>query len=303
MVKTIVLLIATLMLVPVSIFYFDVPLDGKQNEVLILLLKTYAITALLCFITGEITKNVSQVDKLWSTIPILYVWIMAVNGNFDLRLIIMAILVTVWGVRLTYNFGRRGGYAWPIWKGEEDYRWSVLRSQSFLSKTWAWKLFHLFFICGYQMGLILLFCLPMLICYEGIGKPIGIFDILLSLCFLLLVYVEFIADQQQYDFQTEKYRRINNNIPLGEYSHGFVRTGLWSKVRHPNYAAEQAIWIVFYFFSIIATGRWVNWTIAGPVLLMLLFLGSSDFSEKISSEKYPEYKAYQSKTPRFLPFL
>ena len=24
--------------------------------------------------------------------------------------------------RLTYNFNRRGGYSWPPWKGDEDYR-------------------------------------------------------------------------------------------------------------------------------------------------------------------------------------
>lgn len=302
MIRTIILLIGTLILVPISIIYFDIPLSEKQSEVLSILVMTYLIAAAVCFIFGEITKNVSQVDKLWSTIPLLYVWIMAAQGNWNSRLVLLAILVTIWAVRLTYNFSRRGGYSWPPWKGEEDYRWSVLRRQPFLSKPWAWKLFHLFFICGYQMGLILLFCLPMLICYEGIEKPIGVYDCILALVFLILIYIEYIADQQQYDFQTEKYKRIANNLPLGEFSHGFVRKGLWSKVRHPNYAAEQAIWIVFYLFSIVATGRWVNWTLAGPVLLMFLFLGSSDFSEKISSEKYPEYKEYQKKTPRFLPF-
>ena len=36
-------------------------------------------------------------------------------------------------------------------------------------------------------------------------------------------------------------------------------------------------------------------------LTCLLFVGSSDFSEKISAEKYPEYKDYQNKVPRFVP--
>ena len=54
--------------------------------------------------------------------------------------------------------------------------------------------------------------------------------------------------------------------------------------------AEQAIWIVFYCYSVIATGYWINWTITGGLLLVLLFKGSSDFSESISAEKYPDYK-------------
>jgi steroid 5-alpha reductase family enzyme len=77
---------------------------------------------------------------------------------------------------------------------------------------------------------------------------------------------------------------------------------LWSVVRHPNYASEQSIWVVFYFFSVIATGEWLNWSVVGCVLLIILFKGSSDFSEDISANKYPEYKKYQASVPRFIPF-
>jgi len=52
-----------------------------------------------------------------------------------------------------------------------------------------------------------------------------------------------------------------------------------------------------------ATGLWANWSIAGAVLLVLLFIGSSNFSEEISANKYPDYKNYQKKVPRFIPFL
>jgi steroid 5-alpha reductase family enzyme len=59
----------------------------------------------------------------------------------------------------------------------------------------------------------------------------------------------------------------------------------------------------FYLFSVAATGRWLNWSLAGALLLMLLFLGSSDFSEKISAGKYAAYQEYQRKVGRFLPKL
>jgi steroid 5-alpha reductase family enzyme len=35
--------------------------------------------------------------------------------------------------------------------------------------------------------------------------------------------------------------------------------------------------------------------------LVLLFKGSSDFSEAISAEKYRAYAEYQAKVPRFIP--
>jgi steroid 5-alpha reductase family enzyme len=161
-------------------------------------------------------------------------------------------------------------------------------------------IFNLFFISAYQNVLIFLFTVPIV---TAVGdKPLGIWDAILAAIYVMFVAIEFVADQQQWNFQKEKYRRINAGEPLGEYAHGFVRTGLWGIVRHPNYAMEQSIWIVFYFFSVVATGEWVNWSIAGCVLLVILFKGSSDFSEDISAAKYPEYKEYQKRVPRFIPF-
>jgi steroid 5-alpha reductase family enzyme len=64
---------------------------------------------------------------------------------------------------------------------------------------------------------------------------------------------------------------------------------------------EQMIWILFYIFSVIATGEIFNIAIGGCILLLLLFWGSSDFSESISSEKYPAYKEYQKRVGRFFP--
>ncbi len=303
MLRTIIILLVTLLLIPLSAIYFDKPLNTEQSAVLSNLLTIYLAVALSCFVVGELTQNVSQVDKLWSIIPIVYVWCVAAASSYDARLTLMAIVVTIWGVRLTFNFARRGGYSWIPWSGEEDYRWAVLRQQPLLSSRWAWAAFNLFFISLYQQGLILLFTLPTLIAYEGIGKPLGWFDYLLAAITIGLVAIEAVADQQQYNFQEEKYRRKNAGEPLGEYAHGFVRTGLWGKSRHPNYAAEQMIWLAFYFFGVAATDRLLNWTLAGSILLMLLFLGSSDFSEKISAEKYPEYTDYQQKVSRFLPFF
>lgn len=77
--------------------------------------------------------------------------------------------------------------------------------------------------------------------------------------------------------------------------------GLWKYVRHPNFTSEQAIWIFFYFFGVAASGKLLNLTLLGPVLLILIFTGSSRLTENISSSKYPDYKSYQKEVPRFLP--
>ena len=46
-----------------------------------------------CFVVGEWTGNVSQVDKLWSLMPIAYVWVVAGRGDHEPRLLLMALLV------------------------------------------------------------------------------------------------------------------------------------------------------------------------------------------------------------------
>jgi steroid 5-alpha reductase family enzyme len=304
MLGTAILLMFTVIVVPYVSFTYGTPLSDFQTE---LLWDSAAVAfgvAMYCFVVGQITKNNSQVDKLWSIVPIVYAWHIAIAGGWNPRMLLMAVLVTIWGARLTYNFARRGAYTWRFWEGEEDYRWEILRQKPVFQNAFVWMLFNLFFICLYQHALIYLFTLPVL---TGLSEaaPEGLIwaDYLLAILFVGFVVIEYISDQQQWVFQNEKYRRIAAKEPLGEYAHGFVRTGLWGIVRHPNYGAEQAIWIVFYFFSVIATGgEWINWSVAGAVLLVILFKGSSDFSEDISASKYPEYKDYQKKVPRFVPF-
>lgn len=304
MVRTILILLFTLIVLPIFAFKFDQPLDPTQGEILRHLVFLMLAFALTCFVLGEVTRNTSQVDKLWSVVPVIYVWYIAYAGDWNPRVILMAIAVSVWGIRLTYNFSRRGAYKLKFWEGEEDYRWEVLRKNPALSGRWRWTLFNLFFICLYQMSLILLFCLPALVVLQAGDKPVGPVDYILTLVIIGLVALEAVADQQQWNFQNEKHRLAKaGDKASGPYAAGFVQSGLWQYVRHPNYAAEQSIWIVFYLFSVAATGRWLNWSIAGCLLLLILFKGSSDFSENISAGKYPEYKNYQKRVPRFIPFL
>jgi steroid 5-alpha reductase family enzyme len=78
----------------------------------------------VCWLASIVTGNYSQVDRLWSIAPPLYVAGFAAAAGFrDPRLDVMSALTALWGARLTYNFARKGGYR----AGSEDYRWPVLR--------------------------------------------------------------------------------------------------------------------------------------------------------------------------------
>jgi steroid 5-alpha reductase family enzyme len=251
-----------------------------------------AITA-ATWIASIATREYSWVDRIWSIAPVAYVWVFAVAGGLDARLVLMAALVTAWGIRLTANFARKGGYR----AGGEDYRWAVLRGR--MSPGW-FQVFNLLFISIYQNALILLFCLPAYTAFEAAGTPLGLWDVLLALVFLAFLVGETMADQQQWTFHRWKAaERAAGRTP----EPGFLQTGLFRMSRHPNYFFEQAQWWVFYGFAIAATGVWLHWTIAGAVLLTLLFIGSTIFTESITRARYPEYDDYRACTSAIVPWF
>ncbi len=260
-------------------------------------------SALLCFVVSELTRNYSQVDKLWSLLPVIYSIVTLVSSPSP-RLLIMSLLVITWGFRLSYNFHRKGGYNIIPWKGEEDYRWQILRKNPALQGRIRFGLFNLLFISIYQNFLILLFSTPLLLAAKYNNSPVNWIDITAASLMGLFIFIEGTSDNQQFRFHKLKRQAPGSD---GLYSkslkNGFLSEGLWQYVRHPNFVSEQAIWISFYLFSVAASGKWLNWTLAGSVLLVLLFIGSSEMTERISSSKYPAYADYKKKVPKFLPRL
>jgi steroid 5-alpha reductase family enzyme len=301
-VGTAILLIVTLLVVPVISSYTGTSLGPAETAALHSVMMILLTAWIACFALGELTNNVSQVDKLWSLLPIAYAWTVAAHGDYSPRLLLMAILVTAWGLRLTYNFSRHGAYRLKFWTGHEDYRWQVLREKPEFQPRWKWTFFNLGFISGYQNILILLMTLPTIVALQYAGTPLGWLDYLAASSMLLMLVIETVADQQQWRYQTAKKALIETGRPLtGRYAKGFLDSGLWAWSRHPNYFAEQGIWISFYLFSVAASGQWINWSISGCILLVILFRGSSNFSEEISAGKYPQYADYQQNVPRFIP--
>lgn len=298
------LLLLSLVVCPILYIYVGPALNDLQLETLKILGIIAGCSALYCFTLGEITGNNSQVDKIWSLLPIAYCWIIAVKGGMHPRLVVMAVLVTIWGIRLTYNFAKKGAYKLRFWEGEEDYRWEKVRALPFLQNKAAWMAFDLFFISGYQNALILMFTFPALVC-MGSTEPFGWVDAIAAVLMFGFIVYETIADKQQWDFQSKKWAMIKSGKTLEElpapYNKGFNTIGLWSMSRHPNYMAEQAIWVSFYIFSIGAGVGIINWSMIGALLLIVLFTASTNLVEGISGDKYPEYAEYCKEVNKFIP--
>ncbi|RDV44509.1 hypothetical protein DOE76_12175 [Leifsonia sp. ku-ls] len=262
-------------------------------EPIIVCLWILAAVCALTWVLSLITNEHSWVDRLWSIVPVVYVWVFAgFAGLSDVRLDLLAVLVTLWGARLTFNFARKGGYA----PGGEDYRWQVLRGR--MSPA-AFQAFNLFFIVIYQNVLLLLIALPAWTAYQH-RTPLTPLDVILAALFLAFLTGETIADQQQWRF----HQRKNAEIAAGRQpSPRFLQSGLFRYSRHPNFFFEQAQWWVVFLFGCVAAGSLLQWTVIGPLLLTGLFVGSTVFTESISRSRYPEYAEYQARTSPVVPWF
>ena len=185
----------------------------------------------------------SIVDRLWSIVPAVYCWWMwraaaaegsGVDAGSTERLFLIACLVTAWACRLTWNFARKGGYS-----GGEDYRWVEVQ-------TWMtpgqFEVFNLVFICMAQMLVLLGICTPTAAVFQagkdsGSDIPLSYADYAVAVTFAALLFGEYSADNEMFEFQTEKYRRKAAGLPpqSGAAADGFISWGLWGISRHPNY--------------------------------------------------------------------
>ena len=182
------------------------------------------------FVWSIVGNNCSKVDQIWSITPVVFVWHFLLhysathNGDLHTRLYALTILVTLWGVRLTYNFWRKGGYG-DLITHEEDYRWPILRKKM---NPVLFFIFNLTFIATYQNVLLFLIASPAYIVMQG-PTDFNCHDTLLIGLFLVLLLIESVADEQHFRFQTYKHsltqeqreaHPVGSDIRNGFYTEG-----------------------------------------------------------------------------------
>lgn len=133
-------------------------------------------------------------------------------------------------------------------------------------------------------------------------------DTIIARLLMALVILTYFADQQQWNYHVAKKEYLKTaKVPAGwtraQVDRGFNTTGLWKYSRHPNFAAEQSIWILLYQWSCFQSQTLYNWTCAGVIAYVMVFQGSTPITEWISKGKYPEYGLYQERVGQFFPKL
>lgn len=145
---------------------------------------------------------------------------------------------------------------------------------------------------------------------RQLDHRLEVFDYTFLEILLFALAIETLADNEQWDFQIAKKEYLREARVPDEYkpaysaddlNRGFVVNGLWSLCRHPNFAAEQAFWITIHQWCCLKSRTWFNWAGVGAIFYVALFQASTSLTEKLSAQKYPEYKDYQECVGKFIP--
>jgi steroid 5-alpha reductase family enzyme len=249
-----------------------------QASLIILVLVT------LLWLWSIIIKNVGIVDLFWGfgfvVVNAFYIFI---SGELNARKILILVLVTVWGLRLSIYLAWRN-----IGKGE-DFRYKEFRRKYGPERYWWFSFFQTFLLQG---ALIMIVSLPLLgVNVSTHSNALNILDYL-----GILVWIIGFTFEAGGDFQLSRFKQNSKN--KGKV----LNTGFWKYTRHPNYFGDSAVWWAYALFS-IAAGSY--WQIIGSIMMTLLIIKVSGVAllEKTLNNTKPQYREYIQKTSSFLPWF
>jgi steroid 5-alpha reductase family enzyme len=232
------------------------------------------------FVVSLFKKRNDVADVAWGLGFVLITWVsFFISETFDLRGILVGILVSIWGLRLAWHIYFRN-------KGKtEDYRYLAWR------KEWgSWFYLRSYFQVYILQGLFLfLIILPVFIINKNIGQNINILDIFGVLIWLVGFLFESVGDAQLARF-------IKNPANKGKLMQG----GFWAYTRHPNYFGEVTQWWGLWIIALSVPNGWFS--IIGPLTITILILKVSGIPllEK-KMEANPEFEEYKKRTSKFIP--
>jgi steroid 5-alpha reductase family enzyme len=238
----------------------------------------------LLWIVSIRLRNVSIVDPFWGlgfvVVSILY---FMQGQGFEARKILVFIMVTIWGLRLSiYLFWRNSG------KGE-DFRYRQFRKDFGEKRYWWISYFQVFLLQGFLMWLI---SAPLLaIQFYGNGVNLGWLDFL-----GIFLWVVGITFETGGDFQLTLFKSNPEN--KGKV----LNSGFWRYTRHPNYFGDAAVW---WGYACLCMGAGSFIPVLGSVLMTALIIKVSGVAllEKTLKNTKPQYADYVRRTSAFIPWF
>ncbi|GAA1094005.1 DUF1295 domain-containing protein [Tsukamurella spumae] len=254
-----------------------------SNFLLVTVVSLAALAAVqaITFVVGHRIGRYNVVDVAWGAGIVAVAWIAATLGGGDsTRALLLAALVSVWGVRLS----------WHMWvksagKGEDPRYTDMLDRAGGGTGTVIRKVFA---VQGAAQWFV---SLPVQVSATA-GPTTGPWTVVLAAGLLLVltgIGFEAVGDHQLRAFKADPAHR------------GLIMDrGLWAWTRHPNYFGDSCTW---WGIWLIAASAWPGvLTVLSPVLMtyFLVHATGARLLERFMSDR-PGWAAYADRTSFFVP--
>lgn len=248
----------------------------------------FVLCGLLAFVVNWlafIPANLAKTERYYDLVGSLtYLSIIALafmfSGPLDARASLAALMVAIWALRLgTFLFLR-------ISVDGHDDRFDEIKVDP-LRFLRAWTMQALWAVLTAACALVIITSnqkMPL----EWIGKiGIGVW--------LIGFVIEVVADAQKRAFKRNPQNKGR-----------FIRSGLWSWSRHPNYFGEIVLWCGMAVMAVPIMSGWQWVTLVSPVFVLLLLTrvsGIPMLAEKAHKRwgDEAEFQHYLSTTARLFP--
>ena len=229
-------------------------------------------------------RNVTIVDSLWGLGFVLIAWItFLLSEGFIGRRLLIVVLVSLWGIRLSVFLSRRN------WGAGEDPRYGEWRKKSG-ERFWLVSFFKVFLLQA-----IFLWVISLVLQIGQLSSTPDRFtwlDMLGVFIWGAGFFFEAVGDWQLARFKADPSTKGR-----------VMDQGLWAYTRHPNYFGEFLIWWGFFVITLSTPNSW--WTIISPLIVtaVLLKMTGIPLTESTIVKTRPGYKDYIERTSAFVPWF
>ena len=219
----------------------------------------------------DLTGSLSYVSTVVAAIML--------NPSFDIRDIIICLMIVIWATRLGSFLFRR------IKKDGQDKRLIVMKTQF----TWflmTWTIGGLWVLVTMAAGLAAL--------TSNTTVELGLIGFAGIAIWIFGFVIEVMAD-----YQKTQFKKNPDNKDL------FITTGLWSWSQHPNYFGEITLWFGLALVALPVLSGWQLATMVSPffVYLLLTRVSGIPLLDRLANKKWgddPDYQNYINDTSKLL---
>jgi steroid 5-alpha reductase family enzyme len=250
------------------------------GDLLLLNLGVACSAMALLWLASLALRDASIVDAWWGPGFALLAWTDAAATGMHPRSVLLAGLLSLWGLRLATHL---------LWRSRgqpEDPRYAAMRRHHGRRFPWV----SLFTVFALQGVLQVAVGLPIAVVAARPGPALGALDVFGAALFAAGLLVETVADLQLARFTADP------------TSAGRVMDrGLWAWTRHPNYFGDCVAWWGVFAVALAAPGGWAS--LPGPALMTFLLVRVSGVAllERSIGKRRPGYAEYATRVPSFFP--